>query len=171
MQPHTSYKVKVGLVALLLLLLITEVVIDPDNLFKINVSRPAQPDLSLIDRANQILQPSSYSQYANAVTNNIFHVDEVQPVAEVQEPVEIKQPAVQPFAMNLEITGIVITPGNEMVMIWDKQKRESHVLLKNEKLNQWQIDYIDKDKVELVHDTGKRYEFILNEEPPSDTVE
>ncbi len=171
MQPHSSYKVKVGLVALLLLLLIIEVIIDPDNFFTINVSRPAQPDLSLIERADQILQPSSYSQYANAVTNNIFHVDEVKQVTEADKPAEINKPTAQPFAMNLEITGIVITPGNELVMIWDKQNKESHVLLKNEKLDQWQIDYIDKDKVRLVHDTGKRYEFILNEEPPSGTVE
>ena len=56
-------------------------------------------------------------------------------------------------------------------MIWDKQNRQSHVLMKNEKLNQWQVVYIDKDKVSLQSDSGDSYEFILNEEPSAASVE
>lgn len=153
------------------LILIAEVVFEPDRFFTVNVSRPGQPDLSLIDRAAQILQPAGYALYANVVTNNIFHVDEVEEVVEVKKPEPAPKPTVQPFSMNLEITGIVIMPGNEMVMVWDKQNQKSHVLSKNEKVNQWQIDYIDKDKVNLVHDTGRNYVFILNEEQPLATEE
>lgn len=113
-----------------------------------------------IGKIDQYLKPTAFSKYANIFQNNIFAVEEIIEVKAQATPT----PATKPFSMRLEITGIVITPERKMVMIWDKQKNESHVLLENNLLYQWRVNYIDRHKVILTSESGDRYEFELNVE-------
>ena len=66
--------------------------------------------------------------------------------------------------MQLEITGIVITPDSKMAGIWDNQHQQSHILFEKDHLNEWQVTSIDSAKVTLGNTSGDSYDFLLNEE-------
>jgi hypothetical protein len=68
------------------------------------------------------------------------------------------------FTANLEVTGIAITPERKLVMVWDKNRKETHVLAERERIQRWRVVSIDKQRVVLRHPLGGRYEFIVNEE-------
>ena len=68
------------------------------------------------------------------------------------------------YKMQLEITGIVITPDSKMAVIWDNQHQQSHILFEKDHLNEWQVTSIDSAKVTLGNTSGDSYDFLLNEE-------
>jgi hypothetical protein len=49
-------------------------------------------------------------------------------------------------------------------MVWDKNKKETHVLREREKIQRWRVVSIDRQRVVLRHPLGGRYEFIVNED-------
>ncbi|MDH3450658.1 MAG: hypothetical protein OEO18_21160, partial [Gammaproteobacteria bacterium] len=69
---------------------------------------------------------------------------------------------------NLEVTGIAITPERKLVMVWDKNKEETHVLAEHERIQRWRVVSIDRQRVILRHPLGGRYEFIVNEDALTD---
>ena len=113
-----------------------------------------------------------FAKYQNLVDDSIFTVN----LVVKKEPVEIKEPApiplkkstpppkVKPFITQLEITGIALTPERKLVMIWDKNNQQYHVLQEQEKLLKWKVVKIDEDRVILKHEHGKRYEFVVNKD-------
>jgi len=133
---------------------------------------------SVDEVVNQYIKYYSYGKYRNVVDDSIFAFN----VVIKKEPVKVAKPAppppppapvvkkkpsppkVKPFTAQLEVTGIAITPERKLVMIWDKRKKESYVLLENEKVYKWKVVSIDSERVIMRHERGGRYEFIVNED-------
>ena len=122
----------------------------------------------------QSLGQYDYARYRNVIDDSIFAVNNVikeEPVKIVKAepeppppPPPPPSPKIKPFTANLEVTGIAITPERKLVMVWDKEKMETHVLREREKLYQWKVVRIDSERVVLRHERGGRYEFIVNED-------
>jgi len=122
----------------------------------------------------QYLKRYAPSRYQNVIDDSVFDFN----VVVKKEPVKIElpppppppkpekpvAPKIRPFTARLEVTGIAITPERKLVMIWDKVNRESQVLRESEKMRKWKVVLIEKERVILRHDRGKRYEFKINEE-------
>ena len=127
----------------------------------------------------QSLGQYDYARYRNVIDDSIFAVNIVikeEPVKIVKaeppppppppppEPEKPAAPKLRPFTARLEVTGILITPERKLVMIWDKVKKESQILRESEKIRRWNVVLIDKERVIMKHDWGRRYEFIINED-------
>lgn len=134
---------------------------------------PTPISAATVDEAvAQRLMRYDFARYQNVVDDSIFAVNAVLK----KEPVVIKKPApvpvkkslpppkVKPFTTQLEVTGIALTPERKLVMIWDKNKQQYHVLQEREKLLKWKVVKIDEDRVILKHERGKRYEFVVNKD-------
>lgn len=106
------------------------------------------------------LQQYSYSKYKNIVDDNIF--------TGATNPGEARAMTVVTHidhdAMQLEIRGLAETPEGNLVLVWDKEARTSHVLMQNDSINHWQILTVDTQKVVLMNEAGELHEVILNEE-------
>lgn len=160
MPLHSSYKIKIALIAVLSLLLALEITVNFDSMFHTEVSKPSNTSANTMAQFDQFDKTIAYTEFANVIDDNIFVVDEIIQVTEVKKPVTQSRP----FTMQLEITGIVITPERKLVMVWDKQKQQAHVLQQDETLDQWTVDSIDKNRVSLTSETNGSFEFILNKE-------
>jgi type II secretory pathway component PulC len=118
---------------------------------------------------DQYLGQYAFETYRNVIDDSMFAVNAVkkEPI-KITRSVTVKKPPapskIKPFTVNLEVTGIAITPERKLVMIWDKGKQESQVLREHEKLYKWKVVSIDKQRVILRHERGGRYEFIVNED-------
>ena len=163
MPRRSFYNMKIVLIILLLAGLVVEKMIDYDALFDVPMKKkqeqqPVPKSIGLID---QYLKQYNFGKYRNVIDDNIFAVN----VIVESMPVEKKEAKVtKPFAMHLAITGIAITPERKIVMVWDKNKKESQVLLLGESLYEWQVISVDKEKVVMESESGNRYEFELNDE-------
>ena len=147
--------------AFLIAILAVEHMVDYRLLLEKPIERREQPAEKSIGSIDQYIKQYGFSRYRNVIDDNIFAVNviiEDQPVEEQAIPVS------RPFTMQLAITGIAITPERKIVMVWDKGKNESQVLLLGESLYQWQVISIDRKKVVLENESGDRYEFELNAE-------
>lgn len=154
---------KISLILLLITALVAVYLTDYDEFFNIRANNRQQPEPKSMGIVDAYLQKYSFARYKNIIDDNIFFKDFV--VAPVQPEVIKTQPKpVIQVTMPLEIRGIVVTPVNRMVMVWDKRKNESHVLREQEELNNWVVLSISKQKVTLRHESGEQREFILNEE-------
>ena len=163
--------VTLGLLAALAVVHVTDI----GTLLETRLPQPGQDSgvtAGTVDATvEQSLRQYDYASYLNAVENSVFAVNLViQPkpvVVKKPEPVVVKKlppPKIQPFTTNLEVTGIAITPERKLVMIWDRTKKEFHLLGENEKLLRWRVVSIDRQRVVLRHERGKRYEFSVNED-------
>ena len=129
-------------------------------------------DATVDEVVGQSLLRYQYARYSNVIDDSIFAVNLVlkkEPVKIVEpEPVAVEPPPpvpmIKPFTANLEVTGIAITPERKLVMVWDKVKKETHVLGEREKLYRWKVVNINSERVILRHERGGRYEFIVNED-------
>lgn len=128
---------------------------------------------SVDEMVSQALQTYDIETYRNVVDDNLFAVNAVkaEPVAVVKpepkpEPPPPPPPKPKPpvFTANLEVTGIAITPERKLVMVWDKSRKQTHVLTERETIHRWRVVSIDKQRVVLRHPLGGRYEFVVNEE-------
>ena len=134
---------------------------------------PAEITPATVDQVvEQSIVQYQYARYSNVVDDSIFAVNlvikEEPPRIVEPEPEPVKQPPpapkIKPFTANLEVTGIAITPERKLVMVWDKVKKETHVLGEREKLYRWKVVSIDSERVILRHERGGRYEFIVNKD-------
>jgi hypothetical protein len=160
MQQHLFYNVKIGILALLVAVLAAEHYMSYDPLFEAPARHREQSVPNNIAMINQHLKPYNYAKYQHVIADNIFS----EKIVVEQQPVPQIKLAIKPFTVQLEVRGIVITPERKMVMLWDKQKKESHVLLEKEEIYRWKVVSIEKQMVILEHESGKRYEFQVNEE-------
>ena len=124
----------------------------------------------------QYLKRYTFATYQNVIDDSVFDFNVVVKKVTVKielappppppppEPEKPAAPKIKPFTVRLEVTGIAITPERKLVMIWDKVKKESQVLTESEIIRQWKVVLIEKDRVILRHNRGKRYEFIINED-------
>lgn len=166
MQRRSFYSMKILIIALLLAGLVSEHMIDFAALFDIpTTKKEPQPVPKAIGLIDQHLKLYDFSKYRNVIDDNIFAVNVI-----ISPPVEKPViPIIIPFTMQLDITGIAITPERKMVMVWDKNRKESQVLLQGESLYEWQVISIDKKKVVLENLSGDRYEFELNDDSTSNS--
>jgi len=173
----SSYSVRILLLAVLLVALAAEHVVDMGRLVEVPpppANRLLEITASSVDEAvEQSIRHYDFDQYRNVIDDSIFAANLViqkEPVEIVEtEPVVVEKPPPpppepKPFRANLEVTGIVITPERKLVMVWDKSKKETHVLREQEKLYKWKVVNIDQKRVILRHELGGRYEFVVNED-------
>jgi hypothetical protein len=160
MQQPLFYNVKIGILTLLVTALAAEHYLSYDSLFDVPAGRREQSVPNNIAMIDQHLKRYSYAKYQHVIADNIFSekiVVEPQPVPQVKL-------AIKPFTVQLEVRGIAITPERKMVVIWDKQKKASQVLLEKEEIYRWKVVSIEKQMVIMEHESGRRYEFQVNEE-------
>lgn len=172
----SSYSVKMLLIAALIAALASVQLADYSALVDTSLApRKASAAITTatVDEfVEQFTDRYQYTNYSNVVEDSIFAVNVVikkEPVKVVEpepEPVKPPPPApkIKPFTANLEVTGIAITPQRKLVMVWDKEKKQTHVLREREKLYRWKVVSIDRERVILRHERGGRYEFIVNED-------
>jgi len=160
MPQHLFYSAKIGLLALLFATLIAEHFMDYSSLFDVSVESRKQPELKSTGIIGQYIKQYDYAKYQHVIDNNIFS----QNVIAKQKPVEIVTPIIKPFTIQLEIKGIAMMPGRKMVMVWDRQRNESQLLLEKEEWYEWKVVSIKKHMVTLEHETGGMYDFFINEE-------
>lgn len=155
------YNMKILIMILLISVLVVEHMVDYRALLSEPTGIREQPAIKSINLIGKYIEQYGFSKYRNVIDDNIFAVNVI-----IEDlPVEKKaKPISKPFTMQLAITGIAITPERKMVMVWDKSKNESQVLLQGESLYQWEVISIDKKKVVLKNEAGDRYEFELNDE-------
>ena len=177
MPPLSSYNLRLGLAALLLLGLAAAHVADYGKLAGVPAQRRSEPvrvtDATVDEAIDQYVKGYAYDAYRNVFENSNFSVN---PPPPKPEPVKVIEPPPPPppppppkpkppvFTANLEVTGIAITPERKLVMVWDKNRKETHVLAERETIRRWRVVSIDKQRVVLRHPLGGRYEFIVNEE-------
>ena len=179
MPPLSSYSIRLGLAILLLLGLAAAHITDYGNL----VEAPAQPrkepagitHASIDEAIDQYIKGYAFAAYRNVFEQSNFAVNPPPPPPK-PKPVKIVEPEPPPppppppkpqppvFTSNLEVTGIAITPERKLVMVWDKNRQETHVLGERERIQRWRVVSIDKQRVVLQHPLGGRYEFIVNED-------
>ena len=178
MQRLSYCKGRILLVAFLLALLAAERFSDMEALidipFEAKHERSGPITAALVDDAvRQYVRQLNYDRYRNTFEDSIFAVNVVikpKPVPVVKpkpkpEPVAKPPPPPpkpRPFTADLEGTGIAITPEGKIVMIWDKNNRETHVLKEQEQIYRWKVIEIDDQRVILRHRSGRRYEFVPN---------
>ena len=160
MPQHLLYNAKIGLMAILVVGLAAEHFVNYEPLFKVSVASPQQPVLKSMGIIDQYIKQYNYTKYQHVVDDNIFS----EKVVVMQKPVEKATINVKPFTVQLEIKGIAITPERKLVMIWDKQRKETQILLEDEELYQWKVVSIEKHIVILEHESGELYEFLINDE-------
>jgi len=160
MQQPLFYNVKIGILALLLAALAAEHYMSYDPLFDAPARRHEQSLPNNIGMIDQHLKRYSFAKYQHVIADNIFS----EKIVVEQQPVPQVKLAIKPFTVQLEVRGIAITPQRKMVMLWDKQNKETRVLLEKEKIYRWTVVNIEKQMVILEHESGKRYEFQVNEE-------
>jgi hypothetical protein len=160
MQQPLFYNVKIGILTLLLAALAAEHYMNYDPLFDTPARRHEQSVPNNIGMIDQHLKRYNYAKYQHVIADNIFS----EKIVVEQQPAPQVKLAIRPFTVQLEVRGIVITPESKMVMLWDKQKKESQVLLEKEEIYRWKVVSIEKQMVILEHESGKRYEFQVNEE-------
>jgi len=176
-MPRLSpYNARLLLIAALLAALAAVHFADYGTLVEIPFVARAAPAKITPATVDEVVEQSivryQYARYSNVIDDSIFAVNlviEEKPPEVVQpepEPVKPPPPApkIAPFTANLEVTGIAITPERKLVMVWDKDKKETHVLREREKLYRWKVVSIDSERVILRHERGGRYEFIVNED-------
>lgn len=160
MQQPLFYNVKIGILALLLAALAAEHYMSYDPLFDTPARRHEQSLPNNIGMIDRHLKGYSFAKYQHVIADNIFS----EKIVVEQQPVPQVKLAIKPFTVQLEVRGIAITPQRKMVMLWDKQNKETQVLLEKEKIYRWTVVSIEKQMVILEHESGKRYEFQVNEE-------
>jgi outer membrane biosynthesis protein TonB len=178
MPPLLSYSIRLGLAALLLLGLAAAHVADYARLIEPPAKKSAEPTRitrATVDEAiDQYIKGYTFDAYRNVFERSNFEVNPPPPPPK-PKPVKIVKPEPpppppppppkpKPFTANLEVTGIAITPERKLVMVWDKNRKETHVLAERERIQRWRVVSIDKQRVVLRHPLGGRYEFIVNEE-------
>jgi hypothetical protein len=173
----SSYSVKILLIAALFAALAAVHLAD----FAAFVETPLAPRKAFASTTSaavdQVVEQSisqyEYTRYSNVIDDSIFAVNAVikkepikivKPEPKPEPPPPPPPPKPKPFTANLEVTGIAITPERKLVMVWDKQKKETHVLREREKLYRWKVVSIGRERVILRHERGGRYEFIVNED-------
>lgn len=165
MPRHLFYNMKIGLLIILFSALTAEHYIDYESLFDVSVQNREQPVLKSMGKIDQYIKQYNYAKYAHVIDDNIFSKNvEVELKTVEKKPPDIVPTDFKPFSIQLEIRGIAITPQRKMVMIWDKQKNQSEILLEKEKLYRWKVVSIEKDLVILEYESGELYEFIVNDE-------
>ena len=160
MQQPLFYNVKIGILTLLLAALAAEHYISYDPLFDVPERRHEQSLTNKIGMIDQHLKRYNFAKYQHVISDNIFS----EKIVIEQQPVPQIKLTIKPFTVQLEVRGIAITPQRKMVMLWDKQNKETQVLLEKEKIYRWTVVSIEKQMVILEHESGKRYEFQVNEE-------
>lgn len=176
MPPRLFYNPRIWLIAALLAALAGIHHADFGSLVDVPLSKRKQSgevSYASIDRlVEQVVQHYAFDTYRNTVSDSIFAVNAVKPPDPV-EVIEAKpepppppppEPKLNPFAANLEVTGIAITPEHKLVMVWDKVEKETHLLREHETLYRWKVVSIDSQQVVLRHALGGRYVFIVNED-------
>jgi len=172
MPPHLFYNPRIWTVAFLLTAIAVVHVVDYGAMIDVPPTPRKSPTKLSVAQAGEVtdqyLGQYVFETYRNVIDDSMFAVNAVK-----KEPIKITRsvtvkkspppPKIKPFTLNLEVTGIAITPERKLVMIWDKGKQESHVLREHEKLYKWKVVSIDKQRVILRHERGGRYEFIVNE--------
>jgi len=160
MPQHLFYNLRTGFLAILFAVLIAEHFIDYEPLFEVSVKSRKQPELKSMGVIDQYIKQYDYAIYAHVIDDNIFSGNVI------VEQIPLEKPTLNfiPFTIQLEVRGIAITPQRKMIMIWDKQKNQSQILLENEKLYEWRVASIEKHRVTLEHESGELYEFLVNEE-------
>ena len=174
MPPLSSYSIKLSLAAVLLAALAATHFADYGTLAALPAADrrdPARITIATVDEAiDQYVKGYRFNTYRNVFELSNFAVN---PMPEPKpEPVKVVEPPPppppkpkpKPFTANLEVTGIAITPERKLIMVWDKNKKETHVLGEREKIQRWRIVSIDRQRVVLRHPLGGRYEFIVNED-------
>jgi hypothetical protein len=137
---------------------------DYDSFFDIKANHRQEPQPRAAGNIDVFLKSYTSKRYQNVIDDNIFFENiVVAPKPKVVNTPPPPKPRIQ-VTMPLEIKGIVVTPVNKMVMLWDNRLNESHVLREQEELNNWIVHSINKKKVTLRHTSGEQREFILNEE-------
>ena len=157
------YNMKISLIGLLIISLVAVYMTDYDDFFDIQANHRQEPQPRAAGNIDIYLKSYSFKRYQNVLNDNIFFKDFVVTAPPPKVINTQPKPVVQ-VTMPLEIKGIVVTPVNRMVMLWDKRLNESHVLREQEELNNWVVLSISKQKVILRHESGEQREFILNEE-------
>ena len=167
MQQPLFYNLKIGILTLLLAALAAEHYMSYDPLFDAPARRHEQSAPNNIVMIDQHLKRYNFAKYQHVIADNIFSekiVVKQQPVLVEQQPVPQIKLTIKPFTVQLEVKGIAITPQRKMVMLWDKRKKETQVLLEKDQIYRWTVVSIEKQIVILEHESGKRYEFQVNEE-------
>lgn len=155
---------KISLIVLLILCLAAVYMADYDYFFDITANQRQKSQPRAAGNIDIFLKSYTPKRYQNVIDDNIFFENiVVAPPKPVVVNTPVPKPQVQ-VTMPLEIKGIVVTPVNKMVMLWDNRLNESHVLREQEELNNWIVHSISKKKVTLRHTSGEQREFILNEE-------
>jgi len=175
MPPLSSYSIKLSLAAVLLAALAVTHFADYGTLTGLPAADrkdPARITVATVDEAiDQHVKGYRFVTYRNVFELSNFAVNP--PPEPKPEPVKVVEPPPpppppppkpKPFTANLEVTGIAITPERKLIMVWDKNKKETHVLGEREKIQRWRIVSIDRQRVVLRHPLGGRYEFIVNED-------
>jgi outer membrane biosynthesis protein TonB len=177
MQPHLFSSLRFWLALVLLTALASIHVADfsalvdtpPEQRHDLPAVTPATVDQAV----EEALRRYAYDQYRNIVDASLFAINPVKPEKVVvieppppppPAPPPPPKPKPKPFTANLEVTGIAITPERKLVMVWDKNKQETHVLAERERIQRWRVVSIDRQRVILRHPLGGRYEFIVNED-------
>jgi len=160
MQRLLFYNLKIGILTLLLAALAVEHYMSYDPLFDAPARRHQQSLPNNIGMIDQHLKRYNFAKYQHVITDNIFS----EKIVVEQQPVLQVKLVIKPFTVQFEVRGIAITPQRKMVMLWDKKKKETQVLLEKEEIYRWTVVSIEKQMVILEHESGKRYEFQVNEE-------
>ena len=165
----SPYKLKLLLALMLLCILAVEQGFDYRARFEVSPKRtpPAPVAVASID---ETLGQYDFERYRNVIDDNIFAVNVIIEEKPPEPKVQATKPKAKPFEQQLAITGIAITPERRIVMLWDKVRNESQVLLLGESLYQWEVVKVERKKVVLQSDSGERYEYELKEDAPLDAV-
>ena len=179
MLPHLFYNPRLWLAAILVAALAGVHVADYATLIVAPIAQRDQLRPVSTGTVNQVveqyLKRYTFATYQNVIDDSVFDFNVVvkkQPVKielpppppPPPKPEKPAAPKIKPFTVRLEVTGIAITPERKLVMIWDKVNKESQVLRESEKIRKWKVVLIEKERVILRHDRGKRYEFKINED-------
>lgn len=152
-------------VAILLSAIIAVYFVDYKVFFDVNaVEAKNMQDLKAMGVVDKFFAKYSHSKYVNVVNNNIF-AENVTTPKETNEKVVLKTDTT---TLQLEIRGVVTTPEGKMVLVWDKEKNESHVLSENDTLKKWKIIDVSAQKVILGNEAGDLYEVFINKETATD---
>jgi len=162
MPLHLFYNMKSGFLTILLVAFTAVYFLDYEPLFDVSMEVREQPALKSMGIIDQYIKQYNYAKYAHVIDDNIFSDNAV--VELKPKPVEKIIPSTKPYTIQLEVKGVAITPKRKLVMIWDKQKNESQILLEKDKLYEWAVVSIEKHMVILEHESGELYEYIVNDE-------
>lgn len=157
MLQHISRNSKYIAPSLLVLLLVTEAVVDYEGILSAVNRKQEETVYRSSGIVDKLFGHTVYARYENIVKENIFVAESKRRNEDAAVAVKTDKSAKVP-----EIRGITITPDEKIILMWSTVQNKSIVVREGESVDNWTVISINKDVVTVRNASGAEYAVLVN---------